>query len=57
VYLAEHPLCEDCEAKGQISAAVDVHHIRDRRDNPDLALDYDNLQALCKPCHNSKRTK
>lgn len=55
LYRAEHPLCEECSKQGRTEAASDVHHIKERRDFPDLALDYSNLQALCKPCHNSKR--
>lgn len=55
-YIAEHPLCEECWAKGLTVVAIDVHHKRERRDIPELAFDWDNLQALCKQCHNAKRT-
>ena len=49
-YLAIHPLCEDCEAKGRISAADLVHHVKPIRDGG-ARLNYSNLRALCKPCH------
>ena len=51
-YLAEHPLCERCEAEGRAEPSVEVHHVRAflGREDP-LRLDGDNLQALCRPCH------
>jgi 5-methylcytosine-specific restriction enzyme A len=54
-FLAEHPLCEDCRAAGRVTPAIDVHHVLDRKPNPDKAFDWDNLQALCRECHNAKR--
>ncbi|MDY6796971.1 MAG: HNH endonuclease signature motif containing protein [Actinomycetota bacterium] len=41
-YLAEHPRCERCGAP-----ATEVHHKDEDTDNND----WDNLEALCKPCH------
>jgi 5-methylcytosine-specific restriction endonuclease McrA len=38
-----------------VTAATDVDHILDRRPHPELALDRDNLQPLCRRCHNAKR--
>jgi len=52
-YLAVHPLCEQCNRNGLIVAAVDVHHIVERVDDPSLAFAWDNLQALCKSCHST----
>lgn len=54
-FLAENPLCADCKAKGRFTTAVHVHHLLERKDRPDLAHEWSNLQALCQPCHNSKR--
>ncbi|MEJ7636478.1 MAG: HNH endonuclease [Singulisphaera sp.] len=51
-YLRLHPLCQDCDAAGRASLAVLVHHAKDRRTHPALALDWDNLRSLCKACHN-----
>ena len=50
-YKAAHPLCERCEAQGFIRESVEVHHIKDRKQYPELAYDWDNLEALCKTCH------
>lgn len=57
-YLHEHPLCEDCLAKGKVTAATDIHHIkspfRNGEINWGLLLNYENLAALCKECHGNR---
>jgi len=53
--LSLNPLCEDCYQLGRVEPAKDVHHRKERKDFPDLAYDLENLQSLCKPCHNGKR--
>lgn len=54
-YLSEHPLCEICEENGIIKDAIDVHHkvsfVGKGEDTPFYAFNYNNLQALCKECH------
>jgi 5-methylcytosine-specific restriction enzyme A len=52
--LAEQPLCEDCLAEGRVEAAAHVHHVRERKLAPELALVRSNLQALCSRCHNRR---
>lgn len=49
-YLAEHPLCADCE-----HVATEVHHRRGLREHPEDAYDPEQCMSLCKSCH-SKRT-
>lgn len=48
-------LCERCAAAGLIVPAEEVHHkIRLTPENladPTIALDWANLEALCKDCH------
>ena len=48
-------LCEKCLAQGLISAGEIVHHKRPitqaNISNPDITLSWDNLQLLCRPCH------
>ena len=57
-YLHEHPLCEDCLAKGKVTPATDVHHIKSAFKNGEvqwgLLLNYENLAALCKECHGNR---
>ena len=52
--ISENPLCELCEKENKLVGAIDVDHIIDIKDNPFLALEYENLQSLCKPCHSKK---
>ena len=52
--LAANPLCESCEAQGLTVSAEHVHHKLPRKQRPDLALSYANLESLCVACHNAK---
>lgn len=50
-------LCEDCLAKGIVTTALDVHHIKsfmstsDQSEREQLAFDINNLVALCREHH------
>ena len=44
-------LCVPCRAKARHVPAVDVHHIRPRRTNPELTYSLDNLESVCRACH------
>lgn len=48
-------LCEVCKAKGLIRPGVIVHHktwlTRENIKNPDITLNWDNLQLVCRDCH------
>ena len=64
-YLREHPLCERCIREGKaagvpegyITPAIDVHHrvpvetAKTLQEMERLAYDWNNLEALCFPCH------
>lgn len=50
LYLELHPLCENCEKQGRITPAKEVHHIIALADGG-ARLDFDNLMAVCRPCH------
>jgi len=56
-YLAQHPLCRMCEAQGRVTAASVVDHVLTIADRPDLRLDWNNLQPLCKPCHDRDKQR
>lgn len=56
MHLTKNPLCDDCYNKGCIQIAEQVHHIVERKVDPSRALDPTNLQSLCIPCHNRKRS-
>ena len=58
-YLRAHPLCERCKRDGLVRSAIDVHHkvpvesAHTIAEMEQLAYDWNNLQALCIPCHAS----
>jgi len=53
--MTEHPLCEDCLAKGVVKPAEHIHHKRSpfmgSEVNWALLTDPNNLRALCAQCH------
>ena len=56
-FLAENPLCCECEAAGIITASFAVDHIRPHRGCLDLFWDESNWQPLCQSHHNAKSAK
>ena len=53
----EHYECERCRARGIHSKGDTVHHIHKQRVHPELALDYGNLELLCRDCHYEEHHK
>lgn len=55
--LIQNPLCEICLQNNIITSGIDVHHITsfvsvtDQLRRLELAYNFDNLQTLCKICH------
>lgn len=51
-------LCERCLERGIINAGVIVHHkiylTPQNITNPDIALNFDNLELLCRQCHSDE---
>lgn len=56
--LYKNGLCERCLAKGHYEPARIVHHkiylSEDNYKNPAVSLNFDNLEALCRDCHNKE---
>jgi 5-methylcytosine-specific restriction protein A len=51
-WLARHPLCVHCQAKGRVTLGTEVDHVVPLfRGGPDSTS---NLQTLCRPCHGAK---
>ncbi|UOE96065.1 HNH endonuclease signature motif containing protein [Alkalihalobacillus sp. LMS39] len=44
--------CQMCKSKGSYHKAENVHHIKEVKTHPELALSLNNLQCLCISCHN-----
>ena len=45
-------LCEECKRYGRTTEAVHAHHIKPRKDYPELQYRVENGKALCGMCHN-----
>lgn len=49
-------LCEECQKRGILRPAYIVHHKieldDDKAKDPEIALNFDNLEAVCLDCHN-----
>lgn len=61
--LNNSPLCEVCTSEGRITTATEVHHIIsftdfvEQSDRERYAFDYDNLQSICKQCHQKEHAR
>ena len=60
-YKAAHPLCERCMARHEISYSEEAHHkiklTPKNINNPDVTLNWDNIEALCGKCHKAEHKK
>jgi len=54
IFLAEHPLCVECESNEKVTAANVVDHIIAHKGDQVLFWDESNWQPLCATCHNIK---
>ncbi len=45
--LRDHPICARCQER----PATQVHHVISKNQQPELALDVNNLEGLCRQCH------
>ena len=54
-------LCERCWSKGLIVPGKEVHHktrlTPDNLNDPNVALNWDNLELLCDDCHKEEHCK
>lgn len=55
--LAKHPLCKTHLELGRTVVANTVDHEKPHRGNEGLFFDADNLQSLCKPCHDAHKQR
>lgn len=53
--LEAHPLCKFCSALGRVVAATVVDHRKPHRGDESMFFDAENLQSLCKPCHDGAK--
>ncbi len=52
--LREHPLCEECQRQGRLTAAAVTDHIIPHRGDMTLFWDAANHESKCIACHNRK---
>lgn len=57
MHLRANPLCVFCRAKGLTVLATVGDHIVAIEDDPSRRLDPENIQSLCKPCHDGERQR
>lgn len=55
--LREEPLCVFCNRVGRTIPATVVDHIKPHRGDETLFFDPDNLQSLCKCCHDATKQR
>jgi len=55
--LFRFPICLYCAELGIIKAATVADHIKPHRGNKKLFYDPENLQSLCKKCHDSIKAR
>lgn len=53
----DHYECQSCKQKGKYSKAQNVHHKKEVKTHPELALDLDNVESICIPCHNDEHKR
>lgn len=58
--------CQECRKFGRVTTnddrldkhkQLDVDHVQEIEEHPDLALDLENLRTLCIRCHNDKHDR
>ena len=54
-------LCERCMAQGKVTPGEIVHHkiyiSRDNVSDPNITLNFNNLELLCRKCHGEEHGK
>jgi 5-methylcytosine-specific restriction enzyme A len=56
-FLAQHPLCAACEARGHVVSATVVDHVVPHRGDQVLFWDKGNWAPACKDCHDAKTAR
>ncbi len=50
----DHNLCQVCQRKGLFTIADTVHHKTHARDDETKFYELDNLESICRECHNKE---
>ena len=49
--------CQTCKRYGKVGEAQNVHHIKNVKEFPMLALSLSNLESICIKCHNNEHDR
>lgn len=55
--LSAHPLCIMCLVTEDVTEAKVVDHVKAHKGDLSLFYDANNLQSLCKPCHDKHKQR
>ena len=55
--LAAQPVCKYCRKENRVTAACVVDHVIPHKGDEALFFDADNLQSLCKHCHDRHKQR
>jgi 5-methylcytosine-specific restriction protein A len=53
IFKRDNYQCQECKERGRKGKRIilDMHHIKSRKNYPDLSLDENNCITLCRDCH------
>ncbi|KMM38605.1 HNH endonuclease [Guptibacillus hwajinpoensis] len=54
VLVRDNHECQTCKRSGRVGRAENVHHIKEVKQHPELALVYSNCECICIRCHNEE---
>ncbi|MBN8236843.1 HNH endonuclease [Halobacillus kuroshimensis] len=49
--------CQECKRNGRVGSAKNVHHIKEVKKFPWLALNLRNVESVCINCHNKEHKR
>ena len=56
-FISAFPLCKRCLEAGHVTQAQIIHHKVEVRHDWNKRLDWDNLESICRSCHNQLHAK
>jgi 5-methylcytosine-specific restriction enzyme A len=57
VIVRDNNECQSCKRAGRVGKAENVHHIKEVKQHPELALVSSNCECICIPCHNEEHDR
>ena len=57
VLIRDNHECQACKRAGKVGKAENVHHIKEVKKYPELALVISNCEGICISCHNEEHDR